>query len=73
MNENTSATPKYVGKRNQHGQIDVVRAEQADQPHVYVTWWDGGMYRRACIPASEEPGYRPGTEHRSVLAAQWVD
>lgn len=66
-------TPKYVGKRNQYGQIDIVRAERAAEPHVYVQWWDGGMYQQAVIPASDEAAYRPGAELRTVHPAVWVD
>lgn len=63
----------YIGKMNEHGQVDVVRRTEAHLPHVYVSWWDGGMYRQACIPASGAEQYRPTAEMRSVTPAKWID
>lgn len=64
---------KYTARTNQHGQTDIIRAENAHLPHVYVSWWDGGGYRQACIPAEQEPSYRTDYPHRTVHPAIWVD
>lgn len=67
-----TSNSRYVGKHNQYGQIDIIRRDNEHKPHVYVRYWDGGMYCQACIPADEEPGYRANADMRSVTPAVWT-
>lgn len=63
---------KYTARTNQYGQTDIIRAEDAHLPHVYVSWYRGGMYSVACIPAERAETYRTNEEHRTVRPAVWV-
>lgn len=68
---NATTGSEYAAGWTKSGTCEIIRAENVNKPHVYVTWYDGGSYISATLPADQAESYRPNANMRSVRPIEW--